>query len=120
MVTWCSRTLLLSLLLLLLLLLFPPKKKQNQKEKLFHCVSVQGGTSSYRPTIVFVIILIIIVYCRTVSRCQKEAKFVLLSLSRTDRGRGGEEFFLRKCMRRSVKSLSGQISRRKIVLSSSS
>lgn len=59
------------------------------------------------------------IWCHSVFRCQKEAKLVLLSLSRTDRGRGGEEFF-RKCMRQSVKSLSGQISRRKIVLSSSS
>lgn len=37
---------------------------------------------------------------------------VLLSLSTMDRDRGGDQF-LRKCMRSSVKSLSGQISRRK-------
>lgn len=61
MVTWCSRTLLLSLLLLLLLLLFPPKKnKFRRKSSLtaFQCRSI-------RLTIVLIIILIFISFPKT-------------------------------------------------------
>lgn len=39
MVTWCSRTLLLSLLLLFVLLLFPPKKKKSEGKTLSLCFS---------------------------------------------------------------------------------
>lgn len=120
MVTWCSRTLLLSLLLLLLLLLFPQKTKSEGKTLSLHF------SAGWNPVAIGLIMFLLSsssvsqnIWCHTVSRCQKEAILVLLFLSRTDRGRGGEQFF-RKCMRRSDKSLSGQISRRKIVLSSSS
>lgn len=92
MVTWCSRTLLLSLLLLL----FPKKTKLEGKILSLHF-------SAGRNSVAIGLLLSLLssssscvsqnIRCHIVSRCQKEAELVLLSLSRTDRGRGGEEFF---------------------------
>lgn len=72
-----------------------PKKKQHQNEKTFTAFECREETSSYRLTIVFVVILIVIPFSKiygVILYLEARRKSVLMSPSSMDRGRGREEF----------------------------